>query len=232
MSELLIPAVAIGAVLLAWLVWRGWRNSRGSQLRRIARTLGLERAPERAAIEGAEPLRRPPLQAEHAHATSAWRGELLGAELWAIELQRGHAAPDPVVLLRCATDPLPAFELLPHGSAAGEPGVRFAESRRFAELFALRGADEEAIRRVFRDEVLGFFERAENLSWVLIATGDWLAIAVAPLGERRHKLDPKHFAGFVEDAKVLYRVLRGAPPRPRVGRGSHETRVASPPQAG
>ena len=232
MSDLAIPAATLGAILLAWLVWRGWRTSRGAQLRRIARTLGLERATDRSAIEAAPPLRRPPLHGEPAHATSAWRGELLGAELWAIELQRGHAAPDPVVLLRCTADPLPAFELLPQGSAAGEAGLRFGEARRFGELFTLRGADETALRRLFRDEVLGFFERAENLSWVLIATEDWLAIAVAPLGERKHKLDPKHFAGFVEDAKVLYRVLRGAPPRPRVGRARHEDPIASRPQTG
>jgi hypothetical protein len=217
MNELWILAAAIGAALVGYLVWRGWRSSRSVQLRRIARTLGLERAEALAAVEAAEPLRLSPLHAERSRLTGAWRGELLGAELWAAEMQRHGAAADPLVLVHAAQDPLPAFELVPR-SGAGEGGLRLAQPRRFTELFALRADDEDATLGLFRDEVLGFFERAENLSWILISRGGWLAIAVAPLGERRHALDPKHFAGFVEDAKVVYRVLRGAPPRPRIGR--------------
>jgi hypothetical protein len=217
MNELVISGLVLGAAAASFLVWRGLRSSRRAQLRRIAHSLGLERVADRAVLEDAGPLRRKPFEGPDTQLVTAWRGSLLEAQLWAIELARGRAPADPVVLLRDGSDPLPPFELLPRGNA-GPTGLQFHGHERFGELFALHCEDEEAVRRVFRDEVVGFFERAENLSWLLVADGDWLAITVTPLGERRRRLDPKHLAGFVEDAKVLYRVLRGAPPRPRIGR--------------
>jgi hypothetical protein len=217
MNEWTVSAAVVVAVGAGVLAWRAWRGSRGAQLRRITRGLGLARDRDRSALATAPPLDRPPFGDAHVQIVGAWRGELLGAQLWALELQRSGAAPDPVVVLR-GGEPLPALELLPRSATGGETGIAFPGHERFTELFLLRGDDEPAIRRVFRDEVVGFFERAENLSWVLVAAGGWLAISVAPMGERRRRLDPKHFAGFVEDAKVVYRVLQGAPPRPRIGK--------------
>ncbi len=64
---------------------------------------------------------------------------------------------------------LPQFELKPEnlfhkiGGMLGMKDINFDTHPKFSKMFYLRGSDEEAIRRVFRPEVLSLFEQRPGL---------------------------------------------------------------------
>ncbi|UCH45615.1 MAG: hypothetical protein JSV11_02620 [Nitrospiraceae bacterium] len=72
----------------------------------------------------------------------------------------------------------PAFELYPQGtfhtmlSIPGKQDINFQHQKGFSERYILRSDDEGAVRSIFTDQVLSFFESHRGLT--VIAQGDTL----------------------------------------------------------
>jgi len=157
-------------------------------------------------------LETPLLARAQASCEDVFRAEVRAAEVLVFEYvsrTRGGPHPDPVACFRPQATTLPAFELRPRRSPTDPAGLTFAGAARFSEVYALSGDDETALRALFHPEALGFFERAENQDWGLVAQGGWLGVVRWPLGRRTQRLEAKHVAGFVEDAKRVAFLLAG-----------------------
>ncbi|HVS13517.1 MAG TPA: hypothetical protein VMV46_06320 [Thermoanaerobaculia bacterium] len=218
MSSMILVAAGAGALALGWLAWRGWRGSRIAELRRLASSLGIARA-DAARVKASGWLDGLDASWPAASIENPWSGEVAGSEVLLFERRPAGRAADPIALFRVESRQVPAFDLTPRDgpTAGGAEQVTFAVGERFAELYRLACVDPAITQRLFRPEVTRFFERAENLDWRIASDGRWLGIAPWPLGERRRRLSAKHLAAFFEDAKLVFRVLMGEPPRPRIG---------------
>jgi len=218
LTNLLQIGVGAGALLLVWLIWRAWRRSRGAELRRLAPALRIAPA-EPARVRETGWLDRPGADWPKGTVENVWSGEVLDSPLLLFELAPAGRKADPVALFGVAEKGVPSFDLAPRdgepGGGAGE--VAFTGGGRFSELYRLRCTEPAITERLFRSEVTGFFERAENLNWRVTSNGEWLAVTTWPVGEREHRLAAKHLAAFLEDAKLVFRVLLGESPRPRIG---------------
>ncbi len=75
---------------------------------------------------------------------------------------------------------LPKFMLQPEGlfqklgALVGFMDIDFADHHEFSKRFQLRGDDEEAIRALFPDDLLGFFEAYGKVS--VEADGQWMVV--------------------------------------------------------
>lgn len=218
MSSLLTIGVGAAALLLAWTAWRTWRTSRGAELRRMAPSLGIARA-EPARVESTGWLESHGGSWPAGTVENVWSGAVLESTLLLFELAPAGRKADPVALFHVESKRVPAFDLVPRdgGAPGGDGEVPFDAGERFREIYRLVCADGTITERLFRREATRFFERAENLDWRVTSNGDWLGITTWPLGERQHRLSAKHLAAFLEDAKVVFRVLLGESSRPRIG---------------
>jgi len=101
---------------------------------------------------------------------------------------------------------LPGFELRPEslfhkiGSALGFQDIDFPSHPAFSARYLLRGEDEAAIRDLFNDDVLRFFEQCPSLC--VEARADW--IVVHRPGRR---VAPDDIAGFLEEAFTVCTTL-------------------------
>jgi hypothetical protein len=184
------------------------RWQRPHQLETLASGLGLKPEPEPKVLGDSGLLASPLLAHDRARCSNVLRGEVRGAEAFVFDYTRGdrRRVPDSVVFFRLRQKRLPAFELHPRESNEAR-GFTLESHPRFSEIYALTGSDEEAVRKVFKGDVLDFFERGENQSWAVTSTGEWMAVTFWPLGERTQLLHPKEVMGFVEDAKEVLFVL-------------------------
>lgn len=75
---------------------------------------------------------------------------------------------------------LPAFTMAPEsfwhriGERFGYPDIDFEPYPEFSARYRLKGADEDAVRRLFRDALLGFFEHHQGLN--VEGQGRWLVV--------------------------------------------------------
>jgi hypothetical protein len=206
-------------VAVAWLTWKLWRGSRAAEMRRLAQSLGISRITAQRVQETGWFAHLDSSWPEGA-IENAWSGEVSGAQVLLFERCPGGGSADPIALFEVAGSKAPAFDLSPRDGepARGRGEVELSHGERFAEIYRLSCDDSTIGEKLFRPEVARFFERAENLDWRLTCDGSWLGITTWPLGQRSHRLNAKHVAAFFEDAKLVYRVLMGEPPRPRIGR--------------
>jgi hypothetical protein len=100
--------------------------------------------------------------------------------------------------------------LCPRASSESPRGIEIESAPRFNEIYTLTGEDGKIVRDLFGKDLVEFFERAENQTWVVSSKEEWLAVAFWPLGERSHALSVKETMGFVEDAKELLTVVSGS----------------------
>ena len=104
-----------------------------------------------------------------------------------------------VAAFRLADATLPEFELRPEnvfhkiGSAFGYEDIDFQQHPSFSSRYLLRGAEEEAIRRAFNEEVVAYLEQSRGLCVEVVA--NWL---IAYRSGRRVK--PNLLGGFLEEA--------------------------------
>ena len=198
---LFLSALGIAAYFVLFPKWK-----RPHQLETLSSGLGLAPEPEPSVLRESGLLETPLLAHDRARCTNVLRGEVRGAEAFVFDYARGGEVPDSVVFFRLRQGRLPTFELRPR--EAHEPrGFTLEFHPRFSEIYALTGSDEEAVRNVFKGDLLDFFERGENQSWAVNSTGEWVAMTFWPLGERQRVLHPKEVMGFVEDAKEVLFVL-------------------------
>jgi hypothetical protein len=98
---------------------------------------------------------------------------------------------------------LPSFSLRPEtfwdkiGSWFGYQNINFDSHANFSDKYLLRGRDEEAVRALFRDEVLDYFERQPGLS--VEGYGHRLIFY-----RQSKRIDPDNVRGLLEEGfKVL-----------------------------
>jgi hypothetical protein len=98
---------------------------------------------------------------------------------------------------------LPAFALRPEGALSnlfGETDIEFKGHREFTRCYLLRGPDEPAIRTVFDDRVLAFFDA--NLGWSVETDGRWLIVYTS-----KRQVRPDDLPVFLEQAFGVFSVF-------------------------
>ena len=112
-----------------------------------------------------------------------------------------------VICFRFDGPPLPAFSLRPEniwhkiGSWFGYKDINFESHPAFSKAYLLRGGDENAIRALFTDALLDFYEQKPGLSTE--GSGNTLLYY-----QHAVRLEPQAIRGFMEDgfkALGLYR---------------------------
>jgi len=200
--------VGVGG-LAGWFIF-GTRWKRRIQLRRLSAQLGLKMQANDSAVKASGLLDTELLGRKGVRCQNVLRGEVRGAEtlIFGYTSGRGHP-PDPVAFFHLREKHLPPFELRPRTSSKDPQGLQFDSYSRFSEAYALTGNDEGALRGLFKENILSFFERSENQNWAVASSGEWMAVTFWPFGERPRPLNPKEVLGFVEDAKSVLFVLVG-----------------------
>jgi hypothetical protein len=104
--------------------------------------------------------------------------------------------------------PLPVFQVRPEhvfhkiGQAFGYKDIDLPEHPAFSKRFLLRGADEEAIRTLFRPDVVACFEGAKGLC----VESDGALLVVY---RSSHRVKPAEVGAFVEEAFGVVNVIAG-----------------------
>lgn len=112
-----------------------------------------------------------------------------------------------VVLLEQTDQRFPVFTLRPEGvfdkmfSAFGYQDIDFGQRPDFSRQYILRGEDEPAIRRIFNDQVLSFYER--NPGTFTDAGEEQLFIYRA-----RERLQPVEIESYLDLALQIPRLMR------------------------
>ncbi len=206
---LLIAAGAVAVGLAGYLIF-GARWRRRAQLRKLSAMLGLTLVPNDSEVRASGLVEALPFKGTRTRCQNILRGEVRGAQAllfdYAVYDGQRWLLSDSVVFFH-SREPLPRFELRPRMSSKDPRGLPFDDSPKFNEVYALTGSDEMLLRGIFQGDVLDFFERSENQSWVVVSIGEWLATAFWPLGERTRLLAPKEVLGFFEDAKEVLFLL-------------------------
>jgi hypothetical protein len=187
--------------------------SRRAQLKKLSAMLGLALQADDSELQASGLLDVMPLQGPRTRCQNILSGKVRGAQAFLFDyaVNDGHRwrLSDPVVFFH-PQESLPPFDFRPRASSKDQAGLQFETHPRFSEIYALSGSDESSLRNLFGCEVLDFFERSENQSWAVVSTGEWLATAFWPLGERTRLLAPKEVLGFFEDAKEVLFILTNA----------------------
>ena len=117
-----------------------------------------------------------------------------------------------VARFRTADLALPAFSLRPEGIAAkigkafGYQDIDIRSHPRFSETFLLRGAEEQAIRSLFDDELVGGFEQMKGIS--VEVSGNQLIFY-----REMESVPPPEIAAFFKEALGVYLRLKDAEER-------------------
>jgi hypothetical protein len=212
--------VAIGLLLVGFiaLAFR-LEQKRREGLARVAEALGFEFLPEGDAALLADLQRFNLLAQGHGkRLDNLLRGVANGLEVCVFDyhytLRAGkqqQTVSQTVVCFRLARAGLPSFSLRPGncfhklGQWFGYQDINFESHPNFSGKYLLRGADEAAIREVFTDDVLGWYEAAGS-NLCTEGNGDLL------LFHRQGGLiDPKDVRGLLEDGFVVLGLFQPAP---------------------
>lgn len=174
------PLLVIGGILcvvavVAYLTHLA-EKKRTEEMGRVADDLGLSfhptgEEPFRRSLDGLEMTGRGHGRRLH----NLMRGEVGGAAVGVFDYQfttgggkNSHTHKQTAVALRLGIE-LPNFALRPEGfwdkvgSLFGFQDISFEEHPTFNGRYVLKSPEESAVRRVFSDEVLAFFEQRANL---------------------------------------------------------------------
>ena len=112
-----------------------------------------------------------------------------------------------VIFMRSPSLNLPHFALRPEhifhklGSVLGYQDIDFASHPKFSKNFLLRGRDEEAVRGIFTDDILSFFESRPGVS--AEGGGDQLIFYRAD-----KRIEPEAIVSFMEDGSNMFKLLK------------------------
>lgn len=101
---------------------------------------------------------------------------------------------------------LPGFTLRPEGlvekfgAALGMQDIDFAAQPAFSNSYVLQGADEEAVRALFTDEVLRQF--GDQKGWWIEGWNEWLLIY-----KRKSRPSTEHVGDFLRETRRLARLF-------------------------
>jgi len=217
MSTTLIIAIAVVIALAAAAIVTQRERRYGASLREAARALGLDYQPK-----------GPPLGdiAFMNHVATRWRrravrhsirGTYDGNELWFFEYgeirstgRSHHVHPVSVAAFPIErANAVPGFHLRPEHLAdrilhrLGRAEIDFAHRPEFSRAYVVRGDSEDAIRRLFTDELVGVL--LQDRRWMLDVENGWL---VARRGRRRVR--PGDFGVFLREAARLRGLILAA----------------------
>ncbi len=175
MESLALLAV-LAIVALVFVASRAFEKRRADALRAEAASLGLafrEEDPERLSWLAGFAVAS---AGQQMRARNVLHGEIRGRNVEAFDFHyvTGHGKHrrtwnQTVVLLRDPRFAFPAFCLRPEGlfqkigQAFGYQDIDFETHRAFSSSYLLRGADERAVRALFCDPALDWFERHPGL---------------------------------------------------------------------
>ena len=111
-----------------------------------------------------------------------------------------------VAAFHAVGEKLPAFSLQPEnvlhkiGELLGHQDIDFDHKPTFSGRFLLRGPDEPAIRKLFTDDVLDFFEKKQG--WCVEAGGDWIVVF-----RKGKRVEPEKVGEFLREAFEICTML-------------------------
>jgi hypothetical protein len=179
--DALIPFLIIGGVLalVAVLAYVNYltEKKRTEALKRVAEELGFDFFPKDQGMLGGLQSFHLFSQGHTKRLTNLMRGEAggLAVEIFDYRYTVGggkssQTFKQTVICFRLDGPDLPAFSLRPEnifhriGAWFGYQDINFDDYPEFSNRYLLRGPDEKAIRELFTDRVLAFFEGRAGLS--------------------------------------------------------------------
>jgi hypothetical protein len=177
MDSQVIPWIAVIFIIVFFAAYR-FGKRRGEDLQRFARQRGLSfsaRAGSKAEEEFADFL----LFSDNSDRklSNIIRGEMDGVPVIMFDFQAttgvGQSASthrQSVVIMQPHSSGLPDFEMYPKGMLFkvfrifSKKEIEFPSRSGFSEAYALKSADEDAVRKVFPDMVLSYFEKHKGLT--------------------------------------------------------------------
>ncbi|MEX2215255.1 MAG: hypothetical protein WD768_14070 [Phycisphaeraceae bacterium] len=117
-----------------------------------------------------------------------------------------HNHQQTVAAFHTVGEKLPEFSLQPEnvlhkiGGLLGYQDIDFEHKPIFSGRYLLRGPDEAAIRELFKDDVLDFFEK--HPGWCVEAGEDWIVVF-----RKGRRTEPERVGEFVQEAFELCTML-------------------------
>lgn len=206
MGPVLIVGGVIAVIVLAIVVAVIMEKRRREALRQVAAELGLEFQEKLAGPPGPGLNRLHLFDVGHTRrARNALSGRYCDAELVLFDYQysTGHGKHrrthrQTVAAFQLPEAHLPLFLLRPEnvfhkiGSALGYQDIDFDNFPDFSSSYLLRGENEPAVRELFNDNLLGFFENRPGLC--VEGGDDWL-IAY----RSRRRVSPQQVSAFLDE---------------------------------
>lgn len=218
MSEELWPwaaFLALGVLGVAALAVQRWRaRKRSAALEQASLRLGMTFQLEDETLSTQPFFRLPLFRRGHSR---RWRDILRGSRGgevvvfdYVFTVGGGRSSStyrQTVAALRVAGRSLPEFTLSPEtlitrlGERLGMQDIDFESSPAFSRSYRLTGADEAAVRELFKPEALHFFASEKGL-WVEGA-GEWVIVY-----RRSRRVSPADLPGFLDQAARVSEVFR------------------------
>jgi hypothetical protein len=210
-----IGLVVVGILIVAYL----WEKKRTEAMGRVAEELGFEFLPKGAPGLFKE-LQRFNLfmQGHSKRLYNLMRGVANDLEVAVFDYnytigagKHQQVVSQTVVCFRLARGNLPAFSLRPEtfwhkiGQWFGYQDINFESHPKFSGKYLLRGTDEAAIREVFADHVLSYYEEA-GTNLCTEGNGDVLLFH-----RQGRRIDPKDVRGLLEDGFLVLGLFQPAP---------------------
>jgi len=121
--------------------------------------------------------------------------------------KNSHTWRQTLILFQSSLLQLPAFALRPEnlfhkiGAAFGYQDIDFDSHPTFSKQYLLRGAEEEAVRNTFSDDLLAYYEQRKDLS----TEGDGDKLLFYRISKR---VSPKDIRTFMEQGFALFSLVK------------------------
>ena len=204
-TELLMPAIVISALVAIVLVILYLERKRSKELAALALTMGFTFNPEGDDVlnQGLAPLRL--FQWGHpGKPENVLRGSLGGLEVtlfdysYTIGSGKGRRTfHQTACAFHLKDKSLPDFELRPEnifhkiGAVFGYQDIDFDNSPEFSKRYLLRTTSPDSVRVLFRSDSIQFFEREKG--WSVEGGGSWFMVY-----QHNLRVKPENMRGFLE----------------------------------
>ncbi len=207
-KEIIVILVFIAFIVLIGLLTRNDNKKRKKKMEQIALTLGLSYI-DKAQDSFLSPLKTIKIfnegHSRKAYNLMQWKKQDINCSIFDYRYTSGSgqntatysqsvflAQTDKLNITKFSMTPESIFNKI--GDKLTKNDIDFDRYTNFSKKYHLKGKDEDAVRKVFTDEILQFFEhRKERVS--IEAEGDKIVIYT-----RSKDIDPKDLAAFKDEA--------------------------------